>query len=151
MRMPRRHFRSLRQMALGGVAAVLVTACHARSAPVGVSPADIPTSSFSECRIPDGQPTWAHVILHGGKPPFRGVWIIDGKVDTTDPQRRVMLPGGGTKLEILVTLHGRDDEIELQEYNAHGSVGTERWNNGIAPGNAVCDPNGDTPGFPPLR
>jgi hypothetical protein len=91
------------------------------------------------------------VILHRGKPPFWGVWTIDGKSDTTDPQRRVILPGGDTKLEILVTLHGTDDEFEVQEYNNHGLVGTDRWNNGIAPGNAICDAAGDTPGFPPLQ
>ena len=86
-----------------------------------------------------------------GKPPFRGVWTIDGKVDTTDPQRHVSLPGGATKLEILVTLHGSDDEFELQAYNNQGLVVTNRWVNGVAPGNAICDANGDTPGFPPLQ
>lgn len=139
------------QLALLGVAVVIVTACNAGTAGSGISPADVPTSSFSACQVPDGQPTWVHVILHGGKPPFHGVWTIDGKIDTTDPQRRMILPGGDTKLEILVTLHGKDDEFELQEYNNHGLVGMETWNNGLAPGNAMCDTNGNTPGLPPLQ
>lgn len=139
------------QLALLALTAVVVTACDTRTATVGIPPADVPTSSFSVCRVPAGQPTWVHVILHGGKPPFRGVWTIDGKIDTTDPQRHVILPGGATKLEILVTLHGTDDKFELQACNNQRLVATDTWINGIAPGNAICDVNGDTPGFPPLQ
>lgn len=95
--------------------------------------------------------TTGRVILRGGKPPFRGVWTVDGRLDTSDPQRRVVLPGGDTELEILVTLHGMDDEFELQEYNDQGLVSTDRWNNGVAPGNAICNANGNTPGFRPLQ
>ena len=151
MRMLRHRSRSPGQLAVLALAAVVVTACDTSSALVGITPADVPTSSFSVCRVPDGQPTWVHVILHGGKPPFHGVWTIDGKIDTADPQRHVILPGGGTKLEILVTLHGTDDAFELQAYNNQGLVATDRWINGVAPGNAICDANGDTPGFPPLQ
>ena len=84
------------------------------------------------------------MILTGGRPPFRGVWSIDGKVDTTAPQGSVVLPGGATRLQILVTLTRGDDELQVQEYNRHGPIGTSSWNNGLAAGNAICNSDGDT-------
>ena len=59
-------------LAVPALAAVAMTACGTSTALVGITPADVPTSSFSVRRVPDGQPTWVHVILHGGKPPFHG-------------------------------------------------------------------------------
>jgi hypothetical protein len=135
-------------LALGAIALTAgLTGCgpNRDSAALGVVTArDIPTATFNECHIPAGQPTWANVILTGGESPFRGVWSIDGKVDTTDPQRSVVLPGGETKLEILVTLAGNDDEFQLQAYNRHGPVGTSTWTNGQAAGDAICNSDGET-------
>lgn len=97
----------------------MLTSCHSGTIE-GVTAPDIPTATFNICRIPPGQPTWANVILNGGQPPFRGVWSIDGEVDTTDPQRSVTVSGGATKLEISVTLNGNDQEFQVHEYNQHG-------------------------------
>jgi hypothetical protein len=93
------------------------------------------------CEIPAGQPTWANVTLTGGEPPFRGVWIIDGRLDSTDPQR-TLAAQRGTKLELLVTLAGHGQTFRVREFNRHGLVGTVTWTNASA-GYPLCGPDGE--------
>ena len=55
--------------------------------------------------------------------------MIDGRVDTADPQRAVPVPNG-TRLELLVTLGGQDQGFRVREFNRHGLVATVSWTNG---------------------
>lgn len=118
---------------------MLLAACGTGSGgPVKLS--DVPSTAFNSCEIPPGQPTWANVTLTGGKGPFRGVWAIDGKVDSTDPQRSVRVPGG-TMLEILVTLSEIGQTFQVKEFNERGLVSTDSWTNTSMNG-ATCGPDG---------
>lgn len=92
------------------------------------------------CDIPAGQPTWANITLSGGEPPFRAEWAINGKVDSSDPQRATPVPGG-TELAIRVTLAGVGQVFRVREFNRHGLVSTDTWTNDSA-GVRVCGPNG---------
>lgn len=102
---------------------------------------DMPSTAFMRCEIPPGRATWANVTLTGGEPPFRGVWIIDGEVDSADPQRAVPVPDG-TRLELLVTLVGHEQTFRVREFNRHGLVGTVWWTNGSG-GYPPCGPDGE--------
>jgi hypothetical protein len=101
---------------------------------------DIPKATFMHCVIPAGQRTWANITLTGGEPPFRAEWVIDGKVDSTDPQRRTPVPGG-TELAIRVTLTGVGQVFRVREFNRHGLVETDTWTNDSA-GVGICGPDG---------
>lgn len=132
-----------RQLLQKGVVAATVLAlvgCGSVS-PGPVTLKDVPSTAFMRCDIPPGQPTWANVTLTGGEPPFRGLWIIDGKVDSTDPHRAVPVPDG-TRLEVLVTLTGHEQTFRVREFNRHGLVGTDTWTNGPG-GYPLCGPDGE--------
>jgi hypothetical protein len=111
---------------------------------IGVPPVVGPTVTFNPCLIPAGQPTWANILLTGAKGPFRAIWSIDGKVDSSDPQRTVAAPGKGTRLELLVTLTGVGQTFRIQAFNALGSLGTFSFTN-TANGDPRCNAAGEPP------
>lgn len=119
--------------------AVLLAGCATGSGG-RVQLSEVPSTAFNSCEIPPGQPTWANVTLTGREGPFRGVWAIDGKVDSTDPQRAVPVPRG-TRLEILVTLTRIGQTFRVQEFNRHGLVSTDSWTNTSMNGE-ICRPDG---------
>jgi hypothetical protein len=119
--------------------------CGSASRPVvGVNFSDIPSVTFNPCLIPAGQPTWANILLAGGKGRFRAIWSIGGQVDSTDPQRTIPVAGKGTRLEILVTLNSVGQTFRVQVFNARTSVGTYSFTNS-APGSVPCNPAGESP------
>lgn len=102
----------------------------------------VPAVTFNGCVIPAGRPTWANVLLTGGRRPFRAIWSVDGKVDSSDPQRTIAVPGKGTRIEILVTLRGVGQTIRIQVFDARGAVGTYSFTNAVA-GDFPCNPDGE--------
>lgn len=106
--------------------------------------APLPRVTFNGCVVPAGQPTWANILVTGGKGPFRAVWSIDGKVDSTDPQRTIAVPGKGTRLELFVTLSRVGQTFQIQVFDALGSAGVYSFAN-AAPGDIRCDYNGQSP------
>jgi hypothetical protein len=99
---------------------------------------DVPRVTFNGCLIPAGQPTWANILLTGAKgnfrDPFRAVWSVDGKVDTSDPQRTIAAPGKGTRLELLVRLGRAGARFQIEVFNARGFVGGYSFTNTAASG-----------------
>jgi len=51
------------------------------------------------------------------------------------------VPGKGTRLELLVKLHGDGQTFQIQVFDAHGSAGRYTFTNS-APG-PVCNANGE--------
>jgi hypothetical protein len=104
-----------------------------------------PIVTFNGCLIAAGQPTWANILLTRAKGryrgPYRAVWSIDGKVDTSDPQREIAAPGEGTRLELLVRLHRAGQTFRIQVFNAYGFVGRFSFTN-TAQGGLRCDRDG---------
>ena len=130
---------------LAMVAVAAAVAGCGSAAGSAVPSADVPAASFNGCLIPAGRPTWANILLTGGKGPFRAVWSIDGKVDSRDPQRTVQVPGKGTRVELRVTLPRVGQTFQIQVFNAAGPLVTYSFTN-TEPG-APCKPDGE----PPLR
>jgi hypothetical protein len=106
---------------------------------------DLPRVTFNGCRIPVDQPTWANILLTRGRGRFRGpyhaAWAIDGKADTSDPQRTVTIPGRGTRLELRVTLRSVGQTFHIEVFNAHGSVGSYSFTN-TDPADQPCNRDG---------
>lgn len=101
----------------------------------------MPSVTFNGCVIPAGQPTWANLLLTDLRAPIRAVWSIDGMVDSRDPQRTVLAPGKGTRLELLVKLHSIGQTFRIQVIDARGPAGSYTFTNtGRSP---VCNANGE--------
>lgn len=98
------------------------TGCGAAAGPYIPSADEVPSASFNSCLIPPGQPTWANILLTGGRGPFHVIWSINGKVDSGDPQRTLHVPGKGTRFELRVTLSGVGQTFRMQVFNASGSL-----------------------------
>ena len=140
-------------MAAALVLCAAVAGCGAATGG-GVPPADpqllrhmiatrhVPAVTFNGCVIPAGRPTWANILLTGAKGPFRATWSVDGKVDSSDPQRTIAVPGKGTRVEILLTLRGVGQTIRIQVFDARGAVGTYSFTNAVA-GDVPCNPDGE--------
>jgi hypothetical protein len=102
----------------------------------------MPSVTFNGCVIPAGRPTWANILLTGGKGPFRAIWSIDGNVESGDRQRTIAVPGKGTRLELLVMLRGVGQTFRIQVFDARGAAGTYSFTN-TAPGEVPCNADGE--------